>query len=223
MVTRLYRFLSVLAVLAASGYAFPRPGAPRRAEPDRQGLGRRGGCRACEREVHAGDRRRPARPGACRHRHVRGHAAHPVFDKIAPARPARSRRREHVLPRVQEDAQTSSSPAPAAPSPRVLPRASPDRAQQLLDVGRRDGSRIRLRAWTLGDGLGDLGRRLRRDAEVAQALEAAEPRELLDPRGGSSLPSAAPKRAIASPRDGLVEAKRRRKCRARSAPRARRP
>ena len=48
------------------------------------------------------------------------------------------------------------------------------------------------------------------DAEVAQALEAAEPRELLDPRGGVVAPERRAERAIASRHDWLVEAQRRR-------------
>ena len=63
-------------------------------------------------------------------------------------------------------------------------------------VRRRHLARVRLALRAAGDRLRHLRRRVLGDAEVAQALEAAETRELLDATAGSSVPSAVPNWAI---------------------------
>src|SRR5262245_7497134 len=57
---------------------------------------------------------------------------------------------------------------------------SPDRAQQPLDVLGRRRAGVRARAGALRDLRGDVREIRVRDAEIAKALEPAEPRELLD-------------------------------------------
>ena len=167
--------------------------------PDRQGIGGRGWGRAREREVHAGDRRRPARPGTRRHRHVRGYARLPTARLSGWFEPTHTRTASSTRRRRRR----TSSPGPRGTVALGTVR-SPDRAEQLLDVRRRDRTRIRPCPGTLRDrsatsagASSGMPRSRRRSKPPRRASSSTR-------AGGSSVPSASPKRAIASPATGSL-------------------
>ena len=66
---------------------------------------------------------------------------------------------------------------------RLQRQGSPDRAQELRDLGRARLARVRLRARALNNGLGNLVELALRHAQLTQASEARGAGELLGARG----------------------------------------
>src|SRR2546423_15621145 len=100
-----------------------------------------------------------------------------AFSAMPPLRTHTDRGRSRATPGRTRRRSTARVLQPCARSATRLP----DRGEQLLDLVRTRRPRVRLRSRALGDGPGELGEVVLRDAEVAQPLEAAEPRQLLHP------------------------------------------